>query len=277
MRFAFGEFELAADARTLEKGGQRIWIEPKVFDLLVYLIEHRERFVSSDELVGAVWSGVNVGPAAVSQAIHKARRAVGDDGGHQEVLRTEHGHGYRFVAKVLSMSTPTGVAPESTGSRVQLIVAAGIATLLLGVSAAWFLKHSAGEVAPTLSLAVLPFVNMSGGPNQTYLADGITDELLHALVEIEGLRVVGRTSSYSFKNSDADLVIIGKALGVDLIVEGSVRMTNDQVRVTVQLVDAEDGFHLWSESYNREIGDALTIQQEIARSIVNALRVELSR
>jgi TolB-like protein/Tfp pilus assembly protein PilF len=234
MRFSFGEYQLDTEARSLQRSGQAVHVEPRAFDLLAYLIEHRERVASPDELLEAVWPGVHVGPAALTGAVRKAREAVGDDGEHQAVLRTKHGHGFRFVAEVF-------VAPASVATR----------------------------------LAVLPFVNMSEDPDQEYFADGIAEELLNTLVRFEGLQVVGRTSSFSFKNSDADLKAIGKALDVNMILEGSVRKSGEHLRITAQLLNAEDGFHLWSETYDREHGDIFAIQDEIARSIAGALRIEL--
>jgi TolB-like protein/tetratricopeptide (TPR) repeat protein len=239
MHYAFGQYELDTDSRTLRHAGKKVEIQSKAFDVLAYLIKRRERFVSSDELLDALWPDVHVTPAAVSAAVRKARQAVGDDGGQQAMLRTKHGQGFRFVAEVSVVS----VAPASPP----------------------------GE----LSIAVLPFVNMSEDPHQEYFADGIAEELLNTLVRFEGLQVVGRTSSFSFKNSNADLKTIGEALDVNLILEGSVRKSGNRVRITAQLINAEDGFHLWSETYHRGLEDIFAIQDEIARSVGDALRIEL--
>jgi len=125
------------------------------------------------------------------------------------------------------------------------------------------------------SIAVLPFVNMSGDPEQEYFSDGITEELIHTLVAIEGLHVVGRTSSFFFKGKDADLPTIGETLGVSNLLEGSVRRSGNQLRITAQLITAADGFHLWSRTYDRELVDIFEIQEEIARDIAKALRIEI--
>jgi TolB-like protein/Tfp pilus assembly protein PilF len=239
MHYAFGQYELDTTSRTLRRAGERIEVQNKAFEVLAYLVEHRERFVSSDDLLDALWAGVSVSPAAVSTAVRKARQAVGDDGEQQTVLRTKHGHGFRFVAKVSAVSG----APTS--------------------------------MSDVPSIAVLPFVNMSEDPDQEYFADGIAEELLNTLVRFEGLQVAGRTSSFSFKNSDADLKTIGEALNVNAILEGSVRRSEKRVRIAAQLINAEDGFHLWSNSYDRELVDIFAIQEEIARSIADALRIEL--
>ncbi len=236
MRFVFGEYELEPESRTLKQRGERVPVEPKVFDLLVYLIEHRERVVSPNDLFDTLWPGVSVTPAALTRTVQKARAAVGDDGEHQTVLRTEHGHGFRFVAEV-------SVAPA--------------------------------PLADPQAIAVLPFVNMSGDPQQEFFSDGISEELLNTLTAIEGLRVVGRTSSFSFKGKDLDLRTIGESLGVTNILEGSVRQSGGRIRITAQLISAANGFRLWSNAYDRELADIFETQEEIAGEIARALQVEL--
>ena len=373
MRVAFGEYQLDTETRTLQREGRRIPVQSKAFDLLAYLIERRERVVSSDELLDALWPGLHVTPAALSTAVQKARQAVGDDGEHQAVLQTEHGQGFRFVAEVTDLSPPEMAGSESAGVASMSLIAelkrrnvfrVGVAYGIV----AWLLVEMASVVLPALrlpewtltllvflvvagfplalivawafeltpegikretavdpaesvtqqtgrkldfaiigllalavvflvvdhyvlednqdstvdpdargkSIAVLPFVNMSADPDQEYFADGISEELLNTLVRFENLRVVGRTSSFSFKNSDADLKEIGERLGVDVILEGSVRTAGDRVRITAQLVDAKDGIHRWSETYDRELIDIFAIQTEIATAIADALLVSLS-
>jgi TolB-like protein/DNA-binding winged helix-turn-helix (wHTH) protein/Tfp pilus assembly protein PilF len=382
MRVAFGEYQLDTKTRTLQREGRRIPIQSKAFDLLAYLIEHRDQVVSSDELLDALWPGLHVTPAALSTAVQKARQAVGDDGEHQAVLKTEHGKGFRFVAEVTDLSPPETASSGSTdAARIPLIaelkrrnvfrvaVAYGIVAWLLVEMASvvlpalrlpeWTLTFlvflvvagfplalilawafeltpegikretavdraesitqqtgrkldfaiigllalavvflvvdhyvleaepeqaevaaeqapAAGPVEREKSIAVLPFVNMSDDPNQEYFADGIAEELLNTLARVEDLRVVGRTSSFSFKNSDADLTEIGEALGADVILEGSVRKAGNRVRITAQLIDAKGGLQRWSETYDRELDDIFAIQTEIAAAIADALRVSLS-
>jgi TolB-like protein/DNA-binding winged helix-turn-helix (wHTH) protein/Tfp pilus assembly protein PilF len=373
MRVAFGENQLDTETRTLQREGRRIPVQSKAFDLLAYLIERRERVVSSDELLDALWPGLHVTPAALSTAVQKARQAVGDDGEHQTVLHTEHGKGFRFVAEVTDLSTPETDRSGSAGTAqiplvaelkrrnvfrvaaaygivawllvemasvvlpalhlpewtITLLVFFAFAGFPLALIIAWafeltpegikretavdpaesithltgrkldfaiigllavavvFLvvdsyvlkdeKMSAAEpVARGKSIAVLPFVNMSADADQEYFADGISEELLNTLAQFEDLRVVGRTSSFSFRNSDADLMEIGEALNADVILEGSVRKAGDRVRITAQLNNAETGFHLWSETYDSELTDIFAIQTEIATAITDELRVNLS-
>jgi TolB-like protein/DNA-binding winged helix-turn-helix (wHTH) protein/Tfp pilus assembly protein PilF len=274
MRFRFGEYRLDTDLRTLQRGDRRVSVEPKVFDLLAYLIEHREHVVSHDELLDALWPGVSVGAAAVSRAVWRARRAVGDDGEHQRVLHTEHGRGFRFVADVCVEPVRPEAAPRPRRAPARWAAAAGLAALLLVAAGSWLLGYWPGA-ARVHSLAVLPFANLSADPAQDYFAHGISEELMNILVRVEGLRVAGQTSSFSFKGSNADLKTIGEVLGVDVIVEGSVRRAGNRVRIAAQLVNAENGFHLWSETYDRELGDIFAIQDEIARSVARGLRIEL--
>jgi TolB-like protein/DNA-binding winged helix-turn-helix (wHTH) protein/Tfp pilus assembly protein PilF len=373
MRVAFGEYQLDTKTRTLQREGRRIPVQSKAFDLLAYLVERRERVVSSDELLDALWPGLHVTPAALSTAVQKARQAVGDDGEHQAVLQTEHGKGFRFVAEVRDLTTPDTARSESAGAAQIPLIAELKRRNVFRVAAAygivaWLLVEMASVVLPALhlpdwtltllvflvvagfplalilawafeltpegikreiavdpaesithitgrkldvsiigllvlavvflvadhyvleadqvpavepaargkSIAVLPFVNMSADPDQEYFADGISEELLNTLVRFEDLRVVGRTSSFSFKNSDADLKEIGEKLGVGVILEGSVRTAGDRVRITAQLNDAKEGFQLWSETYDRQLIDVFAIQTEIASAIADALHVSLS-
>ncbi|MBW2386655.1 MAG: tetratricopeptide repeat protein [Deltaproteobacteria bacterium] len=213
-------------------------------DVLTYMIEHREGFVSHDELLDALWPDVSVTPAALSQSVYKVRIAVGDDGDHQTVLRTRHGQGFQFVAEVSVVRTPvaTSLPPPNPDPP---------------------------------SIAVLPFVNMSGDPEQEYFSDGITEELIHTLTAIDNLRVVGRSSSFFFKGQDIDSREIGEKLGISHVLEGSVRRSGARLRITAQLIGTNDGFHLWSSSYDRELADIFEIQEEVAAAIARALRMEL--
>jgi TolB-like protein len=177
--------------------------------------------------------------------------------------------------EVFALSADAGELPRARPRRAWLGLAAG-AALLLAAGLLWLVGRPPPSAPAGHSLAVLPFVNLSADPEQEYFADGIAEELLNTVARFEGLRVIGRTSSFSFRNSDADLRTIGQALGADVILEGSVRTAGNRVRIAAQLVDAQDGIHRWSESYDRELGDIFGIQTEIATAIATALRVQLS-
>ena len=275
MRFSFGEYQLDTEARSLRRSGQAVHVEPRAFDLLAYLIEHRERVASPDELLEAVWPGVHVGPAALTGAVRKVREAVGDDGEHQAVLRTKHGHGFQFVADVSVIDAPATALRTPAGFQTRWVVAAGVATLLLVAVVAWLLVHPVAEPAPTRSLAVLPLVDPSGDPE--YFADGMTETLTTNLAKISALKVIARTS---VDRLDPNLSVqqIGSKLGVATVLEGGVQRAGDRVRVNVQLIDCETEAHLWAETYDRELSVAnfFAIQSEIATAVADALRATLS-
>jgi TolB-like protein/DNA-binding winged helix-turn-helix (wHTH) protein len=276
MQFAFGEYQLDTEARTLEQRGRRIPVQEKVFDVLAYLIEHRERFVSPEELLAALWSDVSVGPASVSQAVHKARQAVGDDGGHQTVLRTKHGHGFRFVADASVAPTPAVESATPAGFRTRWVTVAGIPTLLLVSVVAWLLIRPVAEPPPMGSVAVLPLVDLSGDPE--YFAEGMTETLTTNLAKIRALKVIARTS---IDRLDPNLSVreIGSKLGVATVLEGGVQRVGNRVRINAQLIDCETEAHLWAETYDHELTAAniFAIQSEIATTVADALLATLSQ
>jgi TolB-like protein/DNA-binding winged helix-turn-helix (wHTH) protein/Flp pilus assembly protein TadD len=270
VRFTFGDFLLDTDACTLERSGRRVPIEPKAFDLLVYLIEHRERVVSPEEIHDALWHGVSVGPGALSQTVYRARQAVGDDGEHQVVLRTKHGHGFGFVADVCAIDAPV------TSLRTPWVAVAGVATLLLVAVVAWLLIRPVAEPAPIRSLAVLPLKSFSD--DHEYFADGMTETLITNLAKIRALKVIARTT---VERLDPNLSVqeIGRKLGVATVLEGSVQRAGDRIRINAQLINCETEAHLWAETYDRELTAAniFAIQSEIATTIAGALQATLSQ
>lgn len=195
---------------------------------------------------------------------------------------------FELTAAGLKRTAPSGPdAPAPPSVRTDAILIAAVA-LLLVVSLVQVVRPRSSEVAPMaaaaaavapsaepLSVAVLPFVNMSSDPEQEYFSDGLSEELLNVLAQIDALRVAGRTSSFAFKNQNQDLRLIGEALGVANILEGSVRRSGDRLRITAQLINAADGYHLWSETYDRELTDVFVVQEEIAMAVAEALSITL--
>ena len=235
MTVAFENCQLDPDSRELYRDGAPVPVEPKTFDLLVYLINNRERAIGKDELQDNVW-GTIVSDAALTRAVMKARKAVGDDTKNAAIIKTVPRFGYKFVANIKFGSTP---AEPSSPER-----------------------HS---------IAVLPLENMSGDPENEYFSDGIAEEILNLLAKLPALRVASRTSSFAFRNSDKTLREIAQTLDVQIVLEGSVRKAGNRVRITTQLVDAKDDAHLWSEIYDRELTDIFAVQAEIAREVVAAM------
>jgi len=237
------------DTGTFEirRGEQRIPTEPQVLELLVYLIDHRDRVVTRDELLEVLWSGRYVSDSALSSCVKSARKLVGDDGESQRCIRTIPRRGFRFVAAV-ETSARQPVAPSAPPAG------------------------SEGDA----SVAVLAFADMSVGQTQAHLCDGMAEEIINALTRIEGLRVAARTSSFAFKGSTADVREIGARLGVTAIVEGSVRCADDRLRVVAQLIDTRTGFHHWAERWDRPLSDLFTVQDEIALRVAEAMKQHLT-
>jgi adenylate cyclase len=178
-----------------------------------------------------------------------------------------------------SVDKETEPAPVRKRSRRILMSVAGIVVAILGLYAIYSRYFAAPSTIPDegaiKSIAVLPFVNMSADKDQEYFCDGLAEELLNMLAKIEGLRVIARTSSFSFKGKDVKIAIIGKELNVESILEGSVRKAGEKVRITTQLIKVSDNSHLWSETYDRRLDDIFTVQEEISRQVVDALKVTL--
>jgi adenylate cyclase len=231
---AFSDCQLNAESRELSRAGDVVSIQPKTLDLLIYLINNRERAIGKDELQDKVW-GTIVSDAALTRAVMKLRRAVGDDS-TGNIVKTVPRYGYRFVAHIKYGSTPASIGPPERKS-----------------------------------IAVLPLQNMSGDVENEYFSDGIAEEILNLLAKLPSLRVASRTSSFTFRNSDKIAKDIAKALDVDILLEGSVRRSGDRVRITMQLIDAEDDAHIWSEIYNRELTDIFDVQADIAKEVVSAI------
>ncbi len=256
MPYHFEDFALDGDRRELRRGDELIPVEPQVFDLLQYLIRNRERVVSKDDLVDAVWQGRIVSDATLASRVNAARNALRDSGEEQRLIRTILRRGFRFV----------GTAREDVEAAE-----AEATTAPAGQP-----KHGLGLPARP-SIAVLPFVNMSGDPDQDYFADGMVEDIITGLSRIRWLFVIARNSSFTYKGRAVDVKQVGQELGVRYVLEGSVRKVGSRVRITGQLIDAEDGSHLWAERYDRELTDVFALQDEITVAVVAAIEPNLRR
>jgi len=235
------------------------------------------------EILEAIFTRTPVAPARLNPRVPvELDRIVAKALDKEPSLRYQSAADMRTDLERLRRRTEPG-APSATGRRPAARLAGG-AVLALTLAALLWRAHETKRAAPEpavaataspSSIAVLPFLNMSGDKEQEYFADGLTEELLNALARNPGLRVTGRTSSFQFKGRNEDLRLIGQKLNVATLLEGSVRKVGNRVRITTQLVSAADGFHLWSESYDRELKDIFAVQDEISRSIATALQVEL--
>ena len=256
---AFDGLVIDFAGRRLLRGGHELALEPKAFAVLALLAASPGRVFTRDEILDAVWGHRHVTQSVLNRIMSLLRQALGEDAQHPRMLHTVYGVGYRFD---LPAPAPTA------GAAVPDVAAAGLLPPR---------RRKAWPVAAAIAglLAVLPFADLSRARDQEYLADGLAEDILNQLAQSQSLRVVGRTSSFSFKGRNEDLRSIGRQLGVDHLLEGSVRRDRDQLRVTAQLVRADDGTHLWSKTYARELRDVFTVQEGIARDVAQALSVKL--
>ncbi len=245
--FYFGNYTLNPESLELTSGGASVEVEPQVFSLLVCLVENRDRVMSKDEIIEKVWDGRIVSDGTLNTRINAARKAVGDDGKTQAVIKTFPRRGFRWVAELDGEEVATG-QPKTQN-----------------------------DIFDKPSIAVLPFENLSDDPDQEYFSDGITEDIINALSHLSLFFVIARTTMFSYKSRADDIKSIAKELSARYVLTGSVRKSGNRVRVSSQLVDGETGNHLWSENYDRDLEDVFAVQDEITNTVVAALESTLGR
>jgi TolB-like protein/Tfp pilus assembly protein PilF len=256
--YRFANFSLDPGRRELRQGNRLISIEPQVFDILQFLIANRERVVSNDELIRAVWRGRIVSEATVTTRMNAVRQAVGDSGERQEVIRTIARKGYRFVGEVVEHNGAAGGAVAGSARPEPTLT-------------------DPPAVPDKPSIAVLPLVNMSGDSEQDYFADGITEDLITALSQFRWLFVIARGSSFVFKGKRIDAKQIARELGVRYLLEGSVRKSGNRLRITGQLIEASSGVHLWADRFDGSLEDIFDLQDKVTVSVVGAIAPKLEQ
>ncbi len=250
MRYLFEQFLLDSDRRELRGDDTPISAEPKVLDLLLYLVSNRDRVVSRDDLINAVWDGRIVSESALASCINAARVAVGDSGEEQRLIKTLPRKGLRFVG---------AVREEKEQPAAPAIM----------------LHQQTLPLPDRPSIAVLPFQNMSSDPEQEYFADGMVDDIIAGLARIKWLFVISRNSSFVYKNCAADVKQVGRELGIRYVLEGSVRKSGQRVRIAPQLSDAESGELIWAERFDRQLDDVFALQDEISERVISAIEPNL--
>ncbi|MEP7244842.1 MAG: winged helix-turn-helix domain-containing tetratricopeptide repeat protein [Gammaproteobacteria bacterium] len=245
--YEFAEFRLDTRRHLLlgARDGQTVPLTTKAYELLVHLVRHRDQVVEKSALMQAVWPSVVVEENNLNQVITALRRVFGERRGEHRFIVTVPGRGYRFVADV-HVQTPTGVPTASAPAH-------------------------AGSSGKLTSIAVLPFANLTGEPDKEYFGDGMAEELIHMLTRVPGLRVPARTSSFAYKGKTVHIRDIARDLNVQAVIEGSVRSAGERIRVTAQLIDAQSGYHVWSQSFDRKFADIFALQDELASAIVGAI------
>ena len=251
MRFRFENHELDGELRELICDGVRVPLQPQVFDLLLFLVENRERVVSKDDLIGGVWGNRIVSDSALNSRINAVRKAIQDDGKAQRLIRTIPRKGFRFVGDC------TELTPAAPAVSVEPPA------------------PPAASASDRPAIAVLAFDNMSNDPEQDYFCDGISEDILTGLSKVRWFLVIARNSSFTYKGRSVHIRQIAAELGVRYVVEGSVRKEASRVRITAQLNDATTGSHLWAEHYDRELVDVFAVQDEITNAVVAAIEPQI--
>lgn len=298
--YQFGEFTLDTQNRLLKRGAEAVPLTRKAFDVLLLLVQNAGSIVSKDELIRVVWPDSFVSDSNLTQTIFMVRKALNETADQRYIL-TLQGEGYRFLIPVKQgtnsvpeiekpplppavVEVPETQAPSparsASSSRWAVIGFAVLLLLLIAASILW-----RGHSLPTsadrhsrIMLAVLPFENFTGDERQEYFSDGLTEEMISQLGNLDPARigVIARTSVMHYKRSGASIPQIGKELGVQYVIEGSVRRDSERVRITAQLIQVKDQTHLWAREYDRDLGHLLEMQEDIAREVANEIEFSLS-
>jgi TolB-like protein/DNA-binding winged helix-turn-helix (wHTH) protein len=292
LRFG-ADFGLDLRSYELRRSGVRLKLEPTPFGILAFLLERHGELVSRQEIVERIW-GKEVfldTDNSINGAIRKIRQVLNDDPENPRFIQTVTGRGYKFIAPVAELEEspqrihilqPPGPAkvdsPPRTSRISRAVVPAAGILVTLGLSL-WLVPavlHRTTGSTPIGSIAVLPLDNLSGDPSQDYFADAMTDELITELAKVGGLRVTSRTTVTLYRHTRKKLPEIARELNVDAIVEGSVVRSGQRVRVTAQLIRGSADQHLWAETYDRNFGDALQLQSDVTRAIIEHVRAQLT-
>ncbi|MEO0422506.1 MAG: winged helix-turn-helix domain-containing protein [Pseudomonadota bacterium] len=309
MIFQCAGLEFDTNSFSLTREGEAVSLTPKVFDLLVFLMQHRDRLVTREELFNELWSGRVVSDNVLSNEIKLARAVLGDNGEQQKYIRTLRGRGYQFVGEVRETQaapSPAGAASNEAAPADSPPTPAlhkwrpylALGTLVAAVAAAflWLAEEPTssqpttptadvrpngpepGELRPN-TIAILPFVNHSQVEEDAFFVDGFHDDLITQVTKISGLAAISRTSMMAYRGSNKSMPTIGRELGAALIIEGGVQRAADSIRINVQMIDAATDEHIWAETYTRELNaeNVFAIQSEITLAVATTLRAVLSQ
>ena len=253
MLYLFDNISVDTGRRELRQDGELRAVEPQVFDLLEYLIRNRDRVVSREDLLVGVWNGRIVSESTIASRINAVRTAIGDNGEDQRLVRTVLRKGIRFVGAVREEPRPEATTTVTAAEQSRSVL----------------------SLPDRPSIAVLPFTNMGSDTEQDYFADGISEDIITALSKLRWFFVIARNSSFTYKGRAVDIRQVGHELGVRYVLEGSVRKGGGRVRISVQLIDAETGKHLWADRYDRDLTDIFALQDEITKKVVAAIEPKL--
>jgi TolB-like protein len=244
LQYRFNDYVLDSSVRELRRGTELIAVEPQVFDLLSFLIRHRDRVVSKDDLMAAIWNRRIVSESALTSRINSARAALGDSGKEQRLIKTLRGNGFRFVGMVAEVERLSRATSASPTRPLPL--------------------------PEKPSIAVLPFNNMSNA-DDVYFSDGIAEDIITELSRYSDLFVIARNSSFIYRGKAARITDVARELGVHCVLEGSVRRAGQRVRINALLIDAATGDHIWAQRYDRSLDDLFSVQDDVTQSVVAVL------
>jgi TolB-like protein len=252
--YRFNDYELDTQRYQLCRLGNLVSIEPQVFDLLHYLLANRGKLVSRDELFDSIWSGRVVSDTSLSNHIKSARKAIGDNGRDQNSIKTIHGRGYQFVAETSEqLNHGNDLSTFSTATR----------------------SSKNENLGPFV--AVLPFQNLSSDTDQNYFAEGMSEDITTELSRFTDIQVIARHTAFQYNSAALDIKKIGEELEIEYLIEGSVRRTEDSVRVNIQLIETANEKHVWAEKFDRPIDDIFKIQDEITETVVSTVTGQIRR
>lgn len=280
-----GHWQLNETESTLTDGETIRRLTPRSMSVLIELIEHSGQLVTSEELQTRFWPNSYSGEHGLHKAISEIRTALGDDPKSPRFIKTFARRGYSFIPQNLTQSDvesgsgETSIAAPPWRSKRMIALAGLLGIIAFGF---WYLSTSgltvkdpvAGE--QPISIAVLPFINMTNDPGNEFFADGLTENITYGLAQVPKLRVKARTSAFYFKDKTFTIDEIGKMLNATHILEGSVSLSGDDVRVTAQLIDTAEDIHIWAGRYDRKLADLFSVQDDITQDIVEALHLKLS-
>jgi TolB-like protein/DNA-binding winged helix-turn-helix (wHTH) protein len=273
-RFRFNDVQIDVAQRELQRAGKIVHVEPQVLDLLLHLIRNRDRVVCKDELIEAIWHRRIISETALSSCISAARRAVGDNGDDQLLIRTLYKRGFRFVGELRDDHAPAiNAAPALPIAAA--VVAAKVApeTDMPDVAVGAFPRTD----APRASIAALPFDNLSDNPQTDHFGRGVSEDIARLLGRNRWLTVLSRHSTAAFLDRKTDARTLGQSLGVRYVLPGSVRRSSDALKISAELVRSADGVQIWAETYHLPTGDIFDVEEEIARQIAATIEPAISR
>jgi TolB-like protein len=254
LRYLFEDYALDTERRELCRASDAVPLAPQVFDLLAFLIANRERVVSKDDLILAIWQGRAVSDAALTTRLNVARNAIGDSGEEQRLIKTLPRKGFRFVGTVTGAPASAVAVPAAPSAEVWLPALA---------------------LPDKPSIAVLPFTNLSEDPQQEYFADGVVEDIIAALSRLRWLFVIARNSSFVYKGRNVDIKQVGRELGVRYVLEGSVRKSVERLRIASQLIDTATGASLAANRFEGTLGDIFELQDRVTEGVVGAIAPQL--